>query len=311
MAKKVAVLEQGFERLEMLLCEDYSEPREPSNPADPQQIPLILEARTTRSSQARRRSHQGQEGDEEHRIGHDRQGSTASDVPNIDWPSPPSGHVNMHHRLSNMSTLSHSQSYTDQSLPGAGIYDFDGFSENLSPDDNNQFSQLQSPEADLYTPTSASPIQHLLSLHESLRDEVTRIAAALHDLDGRHSMLMLNENLRLKEDMAFLNAQVSGIGRQVAFLSARVVGGMRQGQQNQVQSQARNQTHTQDSRGAAETGSGSDADADTESGEPGGRNLQNAVTALRGAARMVSVGGRENWLERGGRSRSDEGRTKL
>ncbi|KAF4549190.1 Hypothetical protein D9617_23g006050 [Elsinoe fawcettii] len=68
-------------------------------------------------------------------------------------------------------------------------------------------------------PASLTPYTHLLSLHESLRNEVARVSSAITDLDGRHSMMMLNENLRLKEELAYLGGQVGGLGRQVGWLT--------------------------------------------------------------------------------------------
>lgn len=131
----------------------------------------------------------------------------------------------------------------------------------------------------------ASPVNHLLSLHESLRDEMARIATALQELDGRHSMLILNENIRLKEDMAYLGAQVSGVARQVGWLtSARL-------------QQSQQQTPSSSNRDGGDGGEGAVQGA-----------VSSAATALRGAARVVSVG-REG-LELGRRT-TDEGRTKL
>lgn len=69
-------------------------------------------------------------------------------------------------------------------------------------------------------PASLTPYTHLLSLHESLRDEVSRVSGALTDLEGRHSMMILNENLRLKEELAYLGGQVGGLGRQVGWLTS-------------------------------------------------------------------------------------------
>ncbi|GAB7352489.1 hypothetical protein MBLNU459_g2894t2 [Dothideomycetes sp. NU459] len=133
----------------------------------------------------------------------------------------------------------------------------------------------------------ASPVNHLLSLHESLRDEMTRIATALHELDGRHSMLILNENLRLKEDMAYLGAQVSGIARQVGWLTS-----------------ARLQSQTQASRS---TGAGERSEGGNGEGTVQGA-VTTAATALRSAARVVNVGREGLGL---GRRTTDEGRTKL
>lgn len=87
------------------------------------------------------------------------------------------------------------------------------------------------PDASLFPPFSsssaldmnmdpyASPLNHLLSLHESLRAEVARTTAALQDLDARHSMQSLNENLRLRDELAYLGAQVGGLQRGVVWLT--------------------------------------------------------------------------------------------
>ncbi|KAF2219223.1 TRAF-like signal transducer [Elsinoe ampelina] len=94
--------------------------------------------------------------------------------------------------------------HASQSRPGSNrssmaIIDDDGLSDPLS--------------------ANLTPYTHLLSLHESLRDEVTRVSSALTDLDGRHSMMILNENLRLKEELAYIGGQVGGLGRQVGWLT--------------------------------------------------------------------------------------------
>ncbi|EMC91581.1 hypothetical protein BAUCODRAFT_42625, partial [Baudoinia panamericana UAMH 10762] len=65
-----------------------------------------------------------------------------------------------------------------------------------------------------------SPLHHLLSMHESLRDEMSRMSSALSELDGRHSMATLNENLRTREEISYLGAQVAGLSRQVHWLTS-------------------------------------------------------------------------------------------
>lgn len=129
----------------------------------------------------------------------------------------------------------------------------------------------------------ASPLHHLLSMHESLREEMTRMATSLHELDGRFSMQTLNENLRTREEIAYLGAQVAGMGRQVHWLTS-----------SQLQRMQR-----AEGEGAYGEGSAS------------GAAVGSAATVLRGAARVVSVG-----REGGGgvgmrRGTSEEGRTKL
>jgi hypothetical protein len=65
-----------------------------------------------------------------------------------------------------------------------------------------------------------SPFHHLLSMHEALREEVTRTSTALADLDGRHSVQILNENIRMRDEVAFVGAQVAALQRQVTWLTS-------------------------------------------------------------------------------------------
>jgi len=74
-----------------------------------------------------------------------------------------------------------------------------------------------------------NPTTHLLSLHESLRAELSRLEAALGELDAKTTMMAINESLRTKEDMAHANAAINGMRMQLHWLtSARL-------QQNQQQ----------------------------------------------------------------------------
>ncbi|KAJ6144664.1 Zinc finger RING-type [Penicillium chermesinum] len=59
---------------------------------------------------------------------------------------------------------------------------------------------------------------YLLSVHESLRDEVAAMSHALTDLDARASMTIMSECLRIKEDMAHTNAAVNSVRMQVQWL---------------------------------------------------------------------------------------------
>lgn len=65
---------------------------------------------------------------------------------------------------------------------------------------------------------SSNPTTYLLSLHESLREEVSQMSHALTDLDARASMTIMNECLRIKEDMAHTNAAVTSVRMQVQWL---------------------------------------------------------------------------------------------
>ncbi|KEF55471.1 uncharacterized protein A1O9_08221 [Exophiala aquamarina CBS 119918] len=79
--------------------------------------------------------------------------------------------------------------------------------------------------------------QHLLALHESLRGNVTTlehdisaISNAISDLDARTSMQLMNETLRIKEDLAHTNAALFSTRAQVQWLLNRE----RVGQQQQA-----------------------------------------------------------------------------
>ncbi|KAJ5803187.1 uncharacterized protein N7503_005637 [Penicillium pulvis] len=77
---------------------------------------------------------------------------------------------------------------------------------------------------------SSNATTYLLSLHESLREEVSQMSHALTDLDARASMTIMNECLRIKEDMAHTNAAVNSIRMQVQWLmNPRLHNGTRAG----------------------------------------------------------------------------------
>lgn len=77
-------------------------------------------------------------------------------------------------------------------------------------------------EAPSQTEPSSSNVSntttYLLSIHESLRDEVSQLSAALADLDARANMSMMNENLRIREDMAHITAGLNTVRMQVHML---------------------------------------------------------------------------------------------
>lgn len=73
-------------------------------------------------------------------------------------------------------------------------------------------------EADASTNPLTNATTYLLSLHESLREEVAQLSHAITDLDARASMAIMNECLRLKEDMAHTNAAVSSVRMQMQWL---------------------------------------------------------------------------------------------
>ncbi|PGH11725.1 hypothetical protein AJ80_06986 [Polytolypa hystricis UAMH7299] len=66
--------------------------------------------------------------------------------------------------------------------------------------------------------TRSSTTNYLLSIHESLREEVSQLSSSITDLDARASMSIMNESLRLREDMAHINAGLTSIRMQVHWL---------------------------------------------------------------------------------------------
>ncbi|KAK4696289.1 hypothetical protein P7C71_g1602, partial [Lecanoromycetidae sp. Uapishka_2] len=68
-----------------------------------------------------------------------------------------------------------------------------------------------------------STAHHLLCLHESLRDEVNRVSAAVSEIDAKATMMVTNESLRVKEDLAHTNAAIGSMRMQLHWLmSARL-----------------------------------------------------------------------------------------
>lgn len=76
--------------------------------------------------------------------------------------------------------------------------------------------------------TNPNTTTYLLSIHESLREEVSQLSTALSDLDVRASMSIMNENLRLREDMAHISAGLNTVRMQVHML---INSRLQQGQQ--------------------------------------------------------------------------------
>lgn len=122
----------------------------------------------------------------------------------------------------------------------------------------SSFQETLSPSADLVGAPSSSSLasdsspfdstaHHLLCLHESLREEVSRVSAALSELDARTTMTVMNESMRVKEDISHMNAAIGGMRLQVHWLvSSRL-------QNQQRVAMVRNQTGGAIDAGASST----------------------------------------------------------
>lgn len=156
-----------------------------------------------------------------------------------------------------------------------------------------------------------SPLHHLLSMHENLREEMARISTALQELDGRHSMQILNENLRNREEIAYLGGQVAGMNRQVHWLTSTQLQRQQGGGANSPRAPSSS------TMGRREHGDAADSAGSTVAGGSSGvqvavNAMSTAATALRGAARVVNVGPQSPTSPQAmRRGISEEGRTKL
>ncbi|KAI9803382.1 MAG: hypothetical protein M1833_000901 [Piccolia ochrophora] len=67
-------------------------------------------------------------------------------------------------------------------------------------------------------PTTDPTTHHLLTTYDSLRADIDRLSSSLSELDARTSMMLLNESLRAKEDVAHLNAVLGAMRVQLHWL---------------------------------------------------------------------------------------------
>lgn len=253
MARKLEVLENGFAAMHTILYPSQDNPD--STSADPSLIPLL-------------EGHGGDETDDNVTLTPSAEHTEAQLMPQDRTPS-------IRHGRSRRGTP---EGEPGQAVPGAPGPRPSDLPEPYSPD-----FDLASPFPPPTAGPFASPLHHLLSMHEALREEMSRVNSAIQELDGRHSMQILNENMRTREEITYMGAQVAGLSRQVHWLTSV-----------QLQRQSRSATP-----GAA---GGSEMTA-------AGPSVEAAISnAVRGAARIVSAGREGTTMRRG---HSEEGRTKL
>lgn len=264
MSRKLEVLEDGFTTIQSILSPFSSDNMVDKLGTDPGHHTVLANRGRSMSTTASR-----------------------SDAPlnPIDFDDPTtSPHASSNLRFSSMDPAPEAPGPRPTDLPGPYSADFD----------------LDAPAPFSAPNTSAgpyaSPLHHLLHMHENLRDEISRISSALSELDGRHSMQNLNENLRTREEISYIGAQLGGLQRQVHWLTSTQL--------------HRQQAGRSPTPGSATSAGTAITDATSGAGVEAALGAVNtAATALRGAARMVNVGGREaSGMRRGA---SEEGRTKL
>jgi hypothetical protein len=145
--------------------------------------------------------------------------------------------------------------------------------------------------------------QHLLALHESLRGNVTTLeqdisamSNAISDLDARTSMQLMNETLRIKEDLAHTNAALFSTRAQVQWLLNRE----RLGQQQQAMgmrgrapsAQPQGQNVSQSTRSSMSEGNDSSTQPSSSETHPSASNLGQSPS-FRPQIRRLSGGSQE------------------
>ncbi|EED13081.1 TRAF-like signal transducer, putative [Talaromyces stipitatus ATCC 10500] len=97
---------------------------------------------------------------------------------------------------------------TQRQSPGEDMAQDSSQSGPTEIEDSDRSSQL----------STSTAMTYLLSLHESLREEVSQLSHAMTDLDARASMAILNESMRVNEDLAHTSAAINTIRMQIHWL---------------------------------------------------------------------------------------------
>ena len=136
---------------------------------------------------------------------------------------------------------------------------FSSFQETLSASANMVDAPSASASASDAGPFD-STAHHLLCVQESLREEVSRVQAALSEVDARTTMSVMNESLRVKEDISHMNAAIGSMRLQLHWLvSARL-------QNQQRVALVRNQSERGVEAGASSPAEGGRGDVDLANG---------------------------------------------
>ncbi|EGD95451.1 hypothetical protein TESG_02932 [Trichophyton tonsurans CBS 112818] len=75
-----------------------------------------------------------------------------------------------------------------------------------------------SPTINSSAPYHNNTTTYLLSIHEALREEVLQLTSTVADLEARTNISMMNDTLRVREDMAHLTAGLNAVRMQVHLL---------------------------------------------------------------------------------------------
>jgi hypothetical protein len=124
--------------------------------------------------------------------------------------------------LSNITNMLYPANSSDASYPVTDPLDPND-TDPLEPTEFNlapaSFSNVaQENENSQAQPPFDSQVHHLLTLHDSLREEVSRITNAMTELEGRANMMVFNESTRVKEEMLRTNTAINSMRMQLHWL---------------------------------------------------------------------------------------------
>jgi hypothetical protein len=95
-------------------------------------------------------------------------------------------------------------------------------------DPNDASAEFRVPPAPFAQNSSSEPpfdsqVHHLLTLHENLREEVSRISTTLTEVEGRANMMIINESQRNKDEMLHTNAAINNMRMQLHWLMSATI----------------------------------------------------------------------------------------
>ena len=120
--------------------------------------------------------------------------------------------------LTNITNMLYPSNANDASFPVADHLDpNDAATEFRAP--SASFPHVtQSNDSSSSQPPFDSQVHHLLTLHDNLREEVSRIANTLTEVEGRTNMMVINESQRNKDEMLHTNAAINNMRMQLHWL---------------------------------------------------------------------------------------------
>ncbi|KAJ4341875.1 hypothetical protein N0V87_001540 [Didymella glomerata] len=115
--------------------------------------------------------------------------------------------------LTNITNMLYPANANDASFPVA---------DHLDPNESFQHG-AQGNDSNSNEPPFDSQVHHLLTLHENLREEVSRISTTLTEVEGRTNMMIINESQRNKDEMLHTNAAINNMRMQLHWLMSATI----------------------------------------------------------------------------------------